>query len=217
LREALARGDHDFTLSEPRRGAKSRHTNRPRRLRRFLHFIYRAADYPNRIAGTLLVGLVIAICVNALLLQQGHHPAPLFHKSVALSVSAPQPIPRAGAMASMAPAETVRDPISQLLQSSPAVSEPEKADLPQRSVRDPISQFLKSEATQPSPQPSKTVFAAQRALVKLGFVLKPDGIVGNATRQAIEQFEHDHGLPAHGELSPRILRELVAQSGISIE
>jgi hypothetical protein len=216
LREALARGDHDFTVSEPRRGAKSRHANRAGRLRRFLRFIYRAADYPNRIAGTLLVGLIIAICINALLLQQGHHPGPLFHKSVTLPVSAPQrAVPQTAATGPMVPAGALRDPISQLLQSSPAISEADKAARPRR--QDPISQFLKSEATPAAPEPSKTVFAAQSALVKLGFVLKPDGIAGSATRQAIEQFERDHGLPARGELSPKILHELAAQSGIRIE
>jgi hypothetical protein len=225
LREALARGDHDFILSEPRRSVRSRHPkNAPGGFRRFVRIVYRAADYPNRIAGTCLIGLVIAICVNALMLQQSRHPAPLFHKSVALPVSAP-PAPF---IAPVAPApvvaEPVRDPIRQLLQANPTASDSASAQRASaregtagKPLRDPISQLLKSEPAQPAPEPSKTVFAAQRALVKLGFVLKPDGIIGGATRQAIEQFERDHKLQPHGELGPKVLHELSGQSGITIE
>jgi hypothetical protein len=189
------------------------------------------ADYPNRIAGTFLVGLIIAICVNALVLQQSRHPAPLFRKSFALPASvarAPEK-PQAATAASIVPAQPAPDPIGQLLQSPAAqsVSDPEMAAAAQgpgakqgaeaKPIRDPISQLLKSNAAQTTPEQSKTVLAAQRALVKLGFALKPDGIVGSATRQAVEQFERDRGLPVHGELSPKVLHELSAQSGIAIE
>ena len=61
------------------------------------------------------------------------------------------------------------------------------------------------------------MLGVQHALVKLGFVLKPDGVNGAATRQALEQFEHDHNLPAKGELTPKVLRELATQSGQTIE
>jgi Putative peptidoglycan binding domain len=178
------------------------------------------ADYPNRIAGTLLVGLIIAICVNALVLQQSRHPAPLFRKSFALPAAVTQA--QATNTAPNVPAQPTRDPIDQLLQSAP-----EKPPLHERPgkkqsaeakpVRDSISQLLTSNAAQTPAEESKTVLAAQRALVKLGFVVKPDGIVGGATRQAIEQFERDHGLPVQGELSPKVLRELSAQSGLAIE
>jgi peptidoglycan hydrolase-like protein with peptidoglycan-binding domain len=61
------------------------------------------------------------------------------------------------------------------------------------------------------------VLGVQRALVKLGFVLRPDGVNGAATRQALEQFERDHNLPSKGELTPKVLRELATQSGQTIE
>jgi hypothetical protein len=228
LREVFARSDHDFGFSEPAR-RKPRH---PKGVSgaflRFLRFVHHAADYPNRIAGTLLVGLVIAICVNALVLQHSRHPAPLFRKSIALPVLPSQPPENRQAATAAAPAQPVRDPISQLLQSSAAqsVSAPEKAALSRRTgvkdgaaakPGDPISQFLKSHAAQSPPEQSRTVLAAQRALVKLGFVLQPDGIVGGATRQAIEQFERDRGLPVHGGLTSKISHELSAQSGVAIE
>jgi len=67
-----------------------------------------------------------------------------------------------------------------------------------------------------SAAPSKLVLAAQRALVKLGFVLKPDGVAGATTRQAIERYERDHGLPVHGDLTPALLRQLSAEAGTAV-
>jgi len=196
---------------------------------RILSISRRIADYPNRIAGALLVGLVIAIMINALVLQQSRHPAPLFGKNIALPVSTPpMPAPRPQAAvaltpASVTPTQLIADPIGDFPQS-PGVGRqrPAKTDGGAEArdpVRDPISQLLKSDAVPiPVPQePSKIVLAAQRALVKLGFVLKPDGLEGGATRQAIEQYERDHHLPIHGELSAKLRHQLSAESGIAIE
>lgn len=88
---------------------------------------------------------------------------------------------------------------------------------------DQISDLLKAaEIPQPVPSasaakasgPSKSVLAAQRALQKLGFVLKPDGLAGAATRQAIKQFERARGLPIRGELTPALVRQLTAEAGL---
>ncbi len=123
-----------------------------------------------------------------------------------------------------------RDPIAQLLRGSLASSrpaapaQPEPKPVPARP--DPIKAELqkveagKSEAGKSEagkPEPTRAVAAAQHALVKLGFVLRADGLMGTTTRQALEQFARDHGLPANGELTPRLRRELAAQSGIAIE
>jgi peptidoglycan hydrolase-like protein with peptidoglycan-binding domain len=61
------------------------------------------------------------------------------------------------------------------------------------------------------------VRAAQRALVKLGFVLNPDGLAGAATRHAITRYERDHGLAVHGEVTPALVRRLSAETGITID
>jgi len=50
----------------------------------------------------------------------------------------------------------------------------------------------------------------------LGFVLKPDGVAGATTRQAIERYERDRKLPVRGELTPALLRRLGAESGVPI-
>jgi hypothetical protein len=108
---------------------------------------------------------------------------------------------------------------------------PPPANPPPARPHDKISQFLKAPAVlkaPPSPHgsstlpdparaaaPSKPVLAAQRALVKLGFVLNPDGVAGETTRRAIERYERDHGLPAHGDLTPALMRRLITEAGIT--
>jgi len=78
----------------------------------------------------------------------------------------------------------------------------------------------KQAATQPEAgkaKPSKAVYAAQKALVKLGFVLKPDGIANASTHQAIAQFERDRKLPVHGVVSPQLLHALEAETGVKVQ
>ena len=66
------------------------------------------------------------------------------------------------------------------------------------------------------PEPDDRVAAAQRALLKLGYGVRVDGLTGPGTRQAIETFERDRRLPVTGELTQRTIRELAVQSGIAI-
>ncbi|MFT4097224.1 MAG: peptidoglycan-binding domain-containing protein, partial [Rhodoblastus sp.] len=56
------------------------------------------------------------------------------------------------------------------------------------------------------------VRAAQRALQRLGFVVRPSGVFDTATRQAIAQFEREHKMPERGELTPTVKRELARLS-----
>ena len=50
--------------------------------------------------------------------------------------------------------------------------------------------------------------AAQRDLQRLGFVIAPNGVFDAATRKAIAQFERDANMPARGELTAAVRREL---------
>jgi peptidoglycan hydrolase-like protein with peptidoglycan-binding domain len=101
---------------------------------------------------------------------------------------------------------------------------------PSRSAaRDPIAELIRgSEMTGSAPpptrpgegrtEPQRLVAWAQRALLKLGYgPLKTDGVFGQETRQAIARFERDRRLTQTGELGPRTVRELSAQSGIRVE
>lgn len=66
--------------------------------------------------------------------------------------------------------------------------------------------------------PSPRVLSVQKALAKLGYgPIRIDGRSGAATREAIERFERDRRLPISGEVSDRLVRELNAVSGFSVE
>jgi hypothetical protein len=240
LREALARSDNDFLVAEPRRRKKP--VPRPGWLSALIgvaRFLRSAANYPNRIAGALLVGLAVAIAVNALELQTARHPAPFFGRTATLppalpaeTVPTPVPTPAPADMprdttpvapvptapATAAPMAAPTDPLGQFIrQGEAAPAHRSTAPLP-AARPDAISQLLRRSAETPAApqQPSRTVFAVQRALVKLGFVLKADGIEGDATRKAIIQFETDHHLPPRGDLSARLVRALRTESDIAI-
>jgi hypothetical protein len=228
LREALARSDNDFLVAEPRRKKPAPRNHAFSALLAIGRFVRGLATYPNRIAGALLVGLAVAIAVNALELQTSRHPAPFFSQTVTQAVNpAPETVapvvpvaPSAAPMPSdVAPAQTSApgktDPLGQFIRQKetprPTATVPEPARRP-----DPISQILRETSDAPAPQPSRTVLAAQRALVKLGYVLQPDGIAGEATRKAILQYEADHRLPQRGELSAKLIRTLSRAANIAI-
>lgn len=65
---------------------------------------------------------------------------------------------------------------------------------------------------------SNRILAVQRSLARLGYgPLKVDGQPGNETRLAILRFERDRNLPANGEITDRLVRELSAVSGMPVE
>ena len=98
----------------------------------------------------------------------------------------------------------------------PRVAEPAAASAPASSKKDPIGALIKSEGIAEPTAPTARVAAVQKALIKSGFVLRADGVMGASTRQALERFEQERKLPVTGDLSPRTLRELSAQSGVAI-
>lgn len=205
MREALAAANHDFLLREDdpapteRRGARRGRagTGLLARLfggrRRGLAFL--------ALAGAAAIGVPL----NALFLQDGRHPAPLFRAAEPppAIVQAPPPPARPAAVIAAAP----------LARPAPIKAEP--AHAPAEKPRDPIGALLAGEtpraASKAEDADSKNVLAAQRALMRLGYVIKPDGVLGAATRQALEAFARENGLPATGEPTPRLLRRLTAR------
>lgn len=64
---------------------------------------------------------------------------------------------------------------------------------------------------------SPRILSVQKALAKLGYgPLKVDGRPGGETRSAILRFQRDRNLPADGEISDRLVRELGAVSGMAL-
>ncbi len=57
--------------------------------------------------------------------------------------------------------------------------------------------------------------AAQKALGRLGYAVKPDGFLGKATREALTKFQQDRHLGGNGTLSPTLLHALEHAAGSS--
>ena len=142
--------------------------------------------------------VIVSIGVNALVLQRGRHPAPLF-----APVAAPPPPP---ASAAPPPSEASSAAPTAAAPTEPPPRPPKVADAPVAPpVSDPIGDLLHSESKTDA---DRLTLAAQAALIKLGYALKPDGNEGPATEQALRDFERAHGLPVSPEISPRLVRQL---------
>jgi hypothetical protein len=195
------------------------------------------------VAAGFFVVTVVIILLNALVWQRTRHPAPLFARAAPVSPArepkiaemiAARPAPRpqpAVPPAALLDKPSEKSPAQKTLLEKPPL---ETAGEHPRQTRvnaspakpqDKISQLLKTppapsvrSTTAASPAtaataPGKSVLAAQRALVRLGFVLKPDGVAGATTRRAIESYERDHGLPIWGKVTPALTRRLSAETG----
>lgn len=120
--------------------------------------------------------------------------------------------PAAEVVPSNSAAPKPRDPIAALLKGN-ATDKSRAEAVP----KDAIGALIKSKAASEAPAlRGEKVAAAQQALVRLGFVLRADGVLGAATRQAIELFERDRGMPVDGDLSPRVTKRLSQLSGVAI-
>ncbi|WP_048707847.1 peptidoglycan-binding domain-containing protein [Microvirga massiliensis] len=151
------------------------------------------------------------------------HPAPMLQPSTQV-----QNPPRAAREAITDPARPEAAPVAAPRPAPAAVPlpVPRPATQPAREARrDPIAELIRAGGEAPippgfvgRPEATLSVEQGQRALEKLGYgPLRADGIMGSATRQAIERFEKDHRLPVTGELGARTSRELANASGIAIE
>jgi Putative peptidoglycan binding domain len=190
------------------------------------------------VAGVLAFAAVSAIVANALFLQAGRHPAPLFGTvvampAVALTPANPLPRPRpVEADAAIAEPKPVEPKVA-----DPKTADPKAAD--PRAV-DPMANLVKATSAAPvvtssAPRPPasipvsggsdavagaglRRVAAVQRALTEYGYgQLKPTGTVGSDTQAAIQKFERARKLPVTGQVSERLVRELTAMIGHPID
>jgi Putative peptidoglycan binding domain len=192
------------------------------------------------VAGVLAFAAVSAIIANALFLQAGHHPSPMFGSVVAvpaagLAPASPLPRPRPVELATK-PADT-SPPESKLVESKPAELKPveikpaePKAAEPR--AADPLANLVKATASTPvmasvprppapiptAAQGARRVAAVQRVLTEYGYgQLKPTGTIGSDTQAAIQKFERERKLPLTGQMSDRLVRDLVAITGHPID
>jgi hypothetical protein len=190
-------------------------------------------------AGVLAFAAVSAIVANALFLQTGHHPAPMFGSVVALPVAelpAASPLPRprpAEADTAVVETRSVLDPrpvLEPRLEPKPA--EPKVADpltslvkataaapvAPSNALRPPAPIPLAPRAEASVSPAVRRVAAVQRALTEYGYgQLKPTGTLGPDTQAAIAKFERERKLPVTGQISDRLVRDLAATTGHPID
>ncbi len=198
------------------------------------------------VAGLIAFAAVSAIIGNAIFLQAGRHPSPMFGSSVVVPLPLPAtvnllPKPRP-ADATLRPSDAKLDP--RLLDARPVDGKADKADKPAESraaSADPMAGPVKSTATPPAnsaavarpPAPipnaardplgdlivnSRRVASVQRALTEYGYgQLKPTGTVGSDTQAAIQRFERERKLPVTGQVNDRMVRELATVTGRPIE
>ena len=146
-----------------------------------------------------LLAAVSIIFINALFMQRGPHPAPFFATKQAvtplpLSRFMPQAQPLVPQQA-VVPAPAPRPHI-------------EQAAAPARG-NDPIAALL---------APSNRVIAAQRVLTQYGYgQIRPTGIVGPETQDAIRRFERSQKMPVTGAMSDQVVKALAQMSGRSLD
>ena len=190
------------------------------------------------VAGLIAAAAICAIVANALFLQAGRHPSPMFGSVVTLpapqaAVANPLPRPR--------PVVEAEPPEPKLVEVRGAESRQvdlRNADARNADARNPdamtnlVVKSTSAPATTaanvvrpPAPIPAtaqsagaRRVAAVQRTLTQYGYgQLKPTGAVGSDTQAAIAKFERERKLPVTGQMSDRLVRELSAIVGRPIE
>ncbi len=226
----------DDEMPRRRRGARAVAVEQERGLlmRLLLH------SPKDMIAGLLAATAIGAIVANALFLQAGRHPSPMFRTAVVAvpAQAAANPLPRPR------PAEASTRAV-ELTPADVRATEP-KADSRPESKPDAMSNLVARTAAPsaappvaapaaasstaivrpPAPVPAVTphtaagrrIAAVQRALTEYGYgQLKPSGLIGADTQAAILKFERDRKLPPTGQMSDRLVRELAAMTGRPID
>jgi hypothetical protein len=147
---------------------------------------------------TLLCAVTI-IFVNALFMQKGPHPAPIF---------APKHVV-AHAPATHAPMSQFVPQKQPLVAAVPAPAPRPHLEAARPRANDPIAALL---------APSNRVLAAQQVLTQYGYgQIRPTGIMGPETAEAIRRFERSQGMPVTGQMSDRVVSALAHMSGRKID
>ncbi len=141
----------------------------------------------------LALGATVAIMTNALFLQSGPHPAPIFAETAVRT-----PAPATGTVRGARATDNRR---AAGVAANPNTTAARTAD----ARPDPIAELL---------EPTNRMIGVQRALAEFGYgQIKPTGTMGPETKAAIERFERERRLPVTGQLSDRLTRELSAMKG----
>lgn len=189
------------------------------------------------LAGLVAVAAVTAIVANALFLQTGRHPAPMFGTVINLPV--PSSVPLSNPLPRPRPVGADTSPLEPKatefrVEPKPAEKAPEKpveatASTPR--AGDPMTNLVKATTSPPpavarptAPIPvqqspaARRISGVQRALSEYGYgQLKVTGTMSGETQSAIQKFEREHKMQVTGQVSDRLLRELGAAIGHPVE
>ena len=182
------------------------------------------------VAGLLAFAAVSAILANALFLQTGHHPAPMFGSVVVMpqpELAAANPLPRPRpvvADAAVSESRVAEPRVAEPKAAEPRFAEPKPVEKPaELKSADPLGNLVKATGAAPvAPHAElsgpRRVAAVQRTRTEYGYgQLKPTGTVGTDTQAAIARFERERKLPVTGQVSDRLVRELAVMIGHPIE
>ena len=182
-----------------------------------------------------------AVWFNALWLQDGRHPAPLFSTAPPASQSRSSdkaPVrTRVEAAAKMrelqhglrdlgfydGPVDGIDGPHTRMAVAAyqkanglDSTGTPDKGLY--RQVRLASRDVPPVPPLPPTPDPEKRLLAVQKVLAELGYSPgRIDGRLGSKTRAAIARFERDHGLKVTGHMSAALMRKLSAVSGVAFD
>jgi Putative peptidoglycan binding domain len=173
------------------------------------------------IAGAMAFAIVSAIIANALFLQAGRHPAPMFGSvtampAVAAAPALPRPRPRPAeadaSEARIAESKAADFMVNLVKTTGSAPAMPTAAPRPSA----PVAISTRGDGI--SGANSRRVAAIQRALTEYGYgQLKPTGTIGSDTQAAIQKFERARKLPVTGQVSDRLVHELTAMIGHPVD
>lgn len=199
---ALAIGSDMGRTSTSRRGRSAD----PETLRE--KFVEMALTSPKDTLAVFVAVAAVAIIVsNALFLQKGRHPSPMFDAAPGLisTRSAPAPRPRPAPVEVRAP-----EPAAARVEAATAPMPVPRPPMPVGTARpDPLADLIVA---------NRRIIAAQRALTEFGFgQIKPTGALGPDTKAAVERFERERRLPVTGKLSDSVMREIAAVTGRSLD
>ena len=191
-----------------------------------------------RLSPVFFIGAIatIAVPVNALFFQDGRHPAPLFSNKfnsaeAKIDLSPPTPPIRP---AEIAPthdqlAVTKIDNTHHHLKLTNGPSDIlalGRVNLPAQQVtkekenegvrKDEISHLLEKPKSANSSQDQQVLFV-QHALLKLGYVVRANGIWNKATQDALAKFQKDNGLTVKKTISPKLIALLATRAGLESE
>jgi peptidoglycan hydrolase-like protein with peptidoglycan-binding domain len=152
--------------------------------------------------------LLFGILVNAVVLQKGRHPAPLF-------ASRPSPARRTvSPRAAQAPARLSARPAVALNRQAPPPPAAAPATQAPRASGDALGALIEKEAVDVGS--AERLYSVQHALRRLGYQVKPSGRMDAPTRAALARFERASGLPVTESATARVIRALATRSGVHI-